>query len=92
VSVLALAGASEAEVVYTETHQVTHESFPLYIDLNHDGIKDFLLRATYYAGTSGFEVGLDASGIANNRVAARRFRNRNKCYVVGRWILFRNAL
>ena len=38
VSVLALAAASEARVVYTETHQVTHTGFPLYVDLNHDGI------------------------------------------------------
>ena len=75
VSVLALAGASDAEVVYTETHQVTRSSFPLYIDLNHDGIKDFLLRATYYAGSTGVAIGLDASGIANNRVAGRRFRS-----------------
>jgi hypothetical protein len=75
VSVLALAGASEAEVVYTETNQVTHSGFPLYIDLNHDGIMDFLLRTTYYAGSSGLEVGLDASGIADNLVAGRRFRS-----------------
>ncbi len=75
VSVLALAGASEAEVVYTETYQVTHASFPLYIDLNHDGINDFMLRTTYYAGSSGLEVGLDASGIADNVVAGRRFRS-----------------
>jgi hypothetical protein len=75
VSVLALAGASEAEVVYTETYQVTHSGFPLYIDLNHDGIKDFLLRTTYYAGTAGAEVGLDAFGIADNQVAGRRFRS-----------------
>jgi len=73
VSVLALAGACEGEVVYTETHQVTHSSFPLYIDLNHDGTNDFLLRATYYAGSTGFAVGLDASGIAENRVTGRRF-------------------
>jgi|SRR5215831_3697981 len=75
VSVLALAGASEAEVVYTETHQVTHSGSPLYVDLNHDGIKDFLLRTTYYPGSSGLEVGLNAFGIGNNRVAARRFRS-----------------
>jgi hypothetical protein len=75
VSVLALAGASEAEVVYTETHQVTHSGFPLYIDLNHDGINDFRLRSTYYAGTAGVEVGLDPSGIADNRVAGGHFRN-----------------
>lgn len=75
VSVLALAGASEAKVVYTETHQVTRAHVPLYIDLNHDGIEDFLLRTTYYAGTSYFEVGLDASGCRNvkNAVAGKRF-------------------
>ena len=75
VSVLALAGASEAKVVYTETHQVTHTGFPLYIDLNHDGIKDFVLRTTYYAGTSYFKVGVNASGYRNmnNAVAGRRF-------------------
>jgi len=75
VSVLALAFSSEAEVVYTETYRVTQSSFPLYIDLNHDGINDFRLHATYYAGSSGFEVGLDAFGVANNRVSGRRFRS-----------------
>jgi|ERR1017187_345099 hypothetical protein len=75
VSVLALAGASEAKVVYTETHQVTHAGVPLYIDLNHDGIKDFLLRTSFYRGSSGIQVGLAASGYrnANNVVAGRRF-------------------
>ena len=73
VSVLALAGSSEAKVVYTETHQVMRARVPLYIDLNHDGIKDFLLRTTYYAGTAYFKVGLDASGYRNNAVAGRRF-------------------
>jgi hypothetical protein len=74
VSVLALARASEAKVVYTERHQVTRSRVPLHIDLNHDGIKDFVLRTTYYAG-SYFGVGLDASGYRkpNNAVAGRRF-------------------
>jgi hypothetical protein len=74
VSVLALARASEARVVYTETHQVTRARVPLYIDLNHDGIKDFALRTRYYAG-SYFSAGLDASGYRNfnNAVAGRRF-------------------
>src|SRR5579862_158636 len=73
VSVLALAGASEAKVVYTETYEVTH-GFPLYIDLNHDGIKDFLLRTMFYRGSSGIEVGLSASGYRNadNVVAGKR--------------------
>jgi hypothetical protein len=74
VSVLALAAASEAKVVYTETNQVTNSSFPLYIDLNHDGIKDFLLRTSFYVGSSGLVVGLNAAGYRNadNLVAGRR--------------------
>jgi hypothetical protein len=73
--VLALAGASEAKVVYTETHQVTHTGFPLYIDLNHDGLKDFLLRTVFYVGSSNLQIGLDASGYRyfNNVVAGKRF-------------------
>jgi len=75
VSVLALAVASEAEVVYTETHQVIHTGAPLYIDLNHDGINDFLLRTNFYVGTSGTDIGLSAEGYhnANNVVAGRRY-------------------
>ena len=74
VSVLALAGASEAKVVYTETYQVTHPGVPQYIDLNHDGIKDFVLRTSFYRGSSGIQVGLPAAGYrnANNVVAGRR--------------------
>src|SRR5208282_5471033 len=73
VSVLALAGASEAKVVYTETHQVTRAGVPLYIDLNHDGINDFVLRTMFYVGSSGLEVGLDPSGYRKNAVAGKRF-------------------
>ncbi len=75
VSMLALAGASEAEVVYTETHQATHIGIPLYIDLNHDGINDFLVRTNFYVGTSGTDVALSAWGARNadNLVAGRRF-------------------
>jgi len=75
VSVLALAGASEAKVVYTETHQVTRPGIPLYIDLNHDGIKDFVLRTTFYVGTAYLKVGLDASSAyhgTKNAIAGRR--------------------
>jgi hypothetical protein len=72
VSVLALARASEAKVIYTETHQVTRTRVPLYIDLNHDGITDFVLRTMYYRGSYS-EVGLDASGYRDNAVAGKRF-------------------
>ncbi len=92
VSVLALKGASEAKVVYTQTYEVTHIGFPLYIDLNHDGIKDFLLRTTYYAGTAGLEVGLNAAGYrnANNAVAGRRF-SRSGYFLSGASALPANA-
>jgi len=75
VSVLALAGPSEAKVIYTETYQVTQSGLPLYIDVNNDGIKDFVLRTMFYRGTSGLQVGLDASGFRNasNVVAGRRY-------------------
>jgi hypothetical protein len=75
VSVLALAGASEAEVIYTETNQATRTGAPLYLDLNHDGVNDFILRTNFYVGTSGTDVGLSAWGDRNgeNVVAGRRF-------------------
>jgi hypothetical protein len=74
VSVLALAAASEAKVVYTETGQVTHTGVPLFIDLNHDGIRDFVLRTSFYRGSSGVQIGLGVSGYRNakNFVAGRR--------------------
>jgi hypothetical protein len=72
VSVLALAQSSEAKVIYTETHQVTRARVPLSIDLNHDGIKDFVLRTIYYRGSYS-EAGLDAAGYRNNAVAGIRF-------------------
>jgi hypothetical protein len=83
VSLLALTGASEAKVVYTETNQATRAGVPLYIDLNGDGIKDFVLRTVFYRGTSGLVVGLDASGFqnANNLVAGRRY-SRSSGYFV----------
>jgi hypothetical protein len=74
-SVLALAGVSDAEVIYTKTNQVTHAGAPLYIDLNHDGINDFLLRTNLYRGSSGTEIGLSVLGDRNadNVVAGKRF-------------------
>jgi hypothetical protein len=82
VSVLALAGASEAKVVYTETNEVTRTGFPLYIDLNGDGIKDFVLKTMFYRGSSGLAIALNASGCnANNLVAGRRY-SRSSGYFV----------
>jgi hypothetical protein len=75
VSVLALAGASEAKVVYTPTHQGMLPRLPLYIDLNHDGIRDFALRSSYYIGSSSFKAALNASSAdhgVKNAIAGRR--------------------
>ena len=89
VSVLALTAASEAEVIYTEAHQVTQSN--LYIDLNHDGIEDFILRPMYYAGSSGLEVGLNAYGIAGNRVAGQRLQTSSGYFFSGASALHRGA-
>lgn len=91
VSVLALAAASEAKVVYTETHQVTHVGSPLYIDLNHDGVTDFLLRTNFYFGSSGTDISLSAVGDGNNRVAGRRF-SRSGYFLSGAYALRAGAV
>jgi hypothetical protein len=44
VSLLALAQPSEAEIVYTATHQTLSQSGSLPIDLNNDGITDFTIN------------------------------------------------
>jgi len=41
---LALAQPAEAKIVYTPAHVAIHKNHPLPIDLNHDGIKDFVLN------------------------------------------------
>lgn len=53
VGILALLPSAEAKIVYTPTHQhITYTNW-VHIDLNHDGINDFVLRNTYFpAGTA----------------------------------------
>jgi hypothetical protein len=43
VGMLALAQPSEAKIVYTKTHQVIGTNGVYLLDLNHDGVTDFLL-------------------------------------------------
>src|SRR5579863_8098659 len=58
VSVLALGQPAEAKVVYTPAHVVISKLHPhYYLDLNHDGTKDFLLSHTYQPATSHTAVG-----------------------------------
>src|ERR1700674_905854 len=44
VSVLALAQPAEAKVLYTQAHQVIGQNGVYNLDLNHDGIVDFLIQ------------------------------------------------
>lgn len=47
VSLLALAPPSQAKIVYTKTHQVIGSNGVYSLDLNHDGIVDFLIQQSY---------------------------------------------
>lgn len=48
VGMLALAQPSEAKIVYTKTHHEIGTNGVYYLDLNHDGIIDFLLLESGY--------------------------------------------
>jgi hypothetical protein len=50
---LALAQPSEAKIVYTKTHQVIGTNGIYGLDLNHDGIIDFLVLESGYATFNG---------------------------------------
>ena len=47
VSVLALAPASQAEIVFTPANQLINVHTPLSLDLNNDGVTDFTLREIF---------------------------------------------
>jgi hypothetical protein len=51
VSILALARASEAKIIYTKTHKVIGRDGVYPLDLNHDGVVDFLILQA----TSGYQ-------------------------------------
>ena len=53
VGVLTLAQPSEAKVVYTPTHQILNASSILNIDINNDGITDFMLHNQRYSFSTG---------------------------------------
>jgi hypothetical protein len=53
VGILALLPSAEAKIVYTPTHQHITPANWVHIDLNHDGINDFVLEARYhFSGTA----------------------------------------
>ena len=61
VSTMVLVSPSQAEIVYTPTHQVTAPQQVLSIDLNHDGIKDFGIVTSYAEGSSFWTNGGSSS-------------------------------
>ena len=65
VSLLALAPSAQAKIVYTQTHQLLGVGDRYRLDLNHDGIVDFVLSNTYYP--PNFFVDVRISG--RNKVA-----------------------
>jgi hypothetical protein len=76
VSLLALAPSAEARIVYTPTHIVlSHE--PLAIDLNHDGVVDFVLLDSFHrTGINTNVFGLYANPAhKNNGVEGKSFRS-----------------
>ncbi len=70
VSLLALAQPAEAKIVYTRAHVVIStlgmRSYEL--DLNHDGVADFSLYATYLSGRSYHFVELRCKGSTKSNV------------------------
>jgi hypothetical protein len=54
VSLLALAPPGEAKIVYTPAHiSITVNGKPVPLDLNHDGVTDFLFSNVFWVGSSG---------------------------------------
>lgn len=62
VGLLALVQAAEARVVYTPTHQVIHRGGRLGLDLNHDGVVDFIIDHSSGCSSSGCSARLIADG------------------------------
>ena len=56
VSLLALVQPSEAKIVYTKTHQVIGWNGTYSLDLNHDGIIDFLIQESGSSGSLAFNL------------------------------------
>jgi hypothetical protein len=68
VSLLALAQPSEAEVVYTKTHNVIGTNGIYALDLNHDGTIDFLIQERGFIFSSSGYNGLRAKEAFGNAV------------------------
>ena len=56
VSLLALVQPSEARIIYTRVHRVVGPNSQFDLDLNHDGIIDFVIRNAYHFASTPFYV------------------------------------
>ncbi len=61
VGILALAAPVEGKIVYTPTHHVITHGASYNLDLNRDGVTDFILKDTFFTNCSTF-----ASSVAVN--------------------------
>ena len=74
VGLLALAQPADAKIVYTKTHHVIRLHDVYKLDLNHDGIADFVIQETQ-TGSMGFKSNrLAAKGPARNAVEGTAYR------------------
>jgi hypothetical protein len=73
VGLLALAEPSEAKIIYTKTHQVIGTNGFYGLDLNHDGIIDFLIQERGYPFSSSGSNGLGAKEAFGNGVRGNNF-------------------
>jgi len=73
VSLLALAEPSEAKIIYTKAHQVIGTNGFYGLDLNHDGIIDFLIQERGYPFSSSGSNGLGAKEAFGNGVRGNNF-------------------
>jgi len=78
VGMLALAQPAEAKIVYTPTHMIIGGSLQVILDLNHDGIGDFLLR--------NFDVYTSFGTFANMAVISYGYDSKN--LVAGNRVVF----
>jgi hypothetical protein len=67
IGLLVLSQPATARIVYTKANQQLQAGTPLTLDLNHDGIVDFLLSFTGISTYGGFGVSVKAAG--TNQVA-----------------------
>jgi hypothetical protein len=68
VGMLVLAQPADAEIIYTPTHRVIGLNQHYNLDLNHDGLADFVLLNTSYCNSDFCKTHLSIKGKADNTV------------------------